>query len=141
MIRPAPFICSVALSVAAATPAAFAQTPHDSVATHVRRLHTGDAVDRSKAAKALGALGESGKAAVPALVQAMGDRDPFVARDAVAALCNMPAAVPHLVEALDSPNKAIRHYAAVALSRIGPTDRTAVKAIVQALQSPEPQVR
>src|SRR5436190_21700029 len=99
---------------------AFPQAPPDLVAAHVQRLNGGDAVDRSTAATALGALGKEAGPAIPALVRALGDRDPFVARAAVAALCRVgEAAVPPLVQALASRDKAVRHGAAVALSRIG----------------------
>src|SRR4051794_11056695 len=99
------------LTTLAATPLA-ALSQHPDVPGNVQRLAAGDAVDRSKAVRTLGALGDRAKLAVPALVQSMGDRDPFVARDAVGALCQIgPVAVPALVQALSSGNTSIRHRA------------------------------
>src|SRR3954470_14338101 len=103
------------LSLAPIPSLTLAQPPPDAVQAHVRRLRAGDPIDRSRAAKSLGALGARARVAAPALVEALGDRDPFVARSANAALCQIGSvAVPLLVEALESENNLIRHQAAIA---------------------------
>src|SRR4051794_2489376 len=103
------------------------------LANSVEHLRSSDAFTRSRAAEALGALGASAESAVPALVRALGDRDPFVARAASDALGRIGVtAVPELLSALRSPNRHVRYRATVALSLIGPTDLAAQKALAQA---------
>ena len=132
----------IILSLAAANSTTTAQAPPDSVATQIRRLRSGDVVDRSRAAKALGAMGVAAEPAVPALVQALRDENSIFVGDVVESLRRIGApAVPALVQALDGPDAKLRHQAAVALSRIGPTDSAAFKALVKALKDPSANVR
>jgi HEAT repeat protein len=131
------------LLLSSAHSAVFAQPASNSVATEVHRLHAGGPVDRSQAARALGALGESAAPAAPHLVQALCDPDPFVVRAATDALCRIgSSATAPLLVALECNDPKWRHQAAIALSRIGPTDAAAVKAIVKALRDdPVAEVR
>jgi HEAT repeat protein len=121
----------------------FAQSATSPLATNVQRLQFGDAVDRSHAAKALGELGASAAPAASHLVQALRDPDPFVTRAATDALCRIGvAATPPLLRALEGGDARWRHHAAVALSRIGPTDPVAVKALIKSLKvDPSAEVR
>lgn len=130
-------------AILSAHPTIFAQSPANPVTANVQRLHSTNAVDRSEAAKALGALGESAGPAAPQLIQALGDRDPFVAREATNALCLIGhGAVAPLVRALEGSDPGLRHHAAIALSRIGPTGPAAIKALVKALKDdPSAEVR
>src|SRR4051794_26747011 len=74
---------------ATVSPASLAESPADSVAVQIQRLRGGGSLDRSQAANALGELGAVAKAAAPALVEALGDRDSYVARAALDALCRI----------------------------------------------------
>jgi outer membrane protein assembly factor BamB/HEAT repeat protein len=83
--------------------------------------------------------------AQPALIRAMRDEDPLVARDAARALGAMGAlaapAVPGLVEALAHRDEHLRIYAAEALASIGPAAATATPALTEALDEPVAGVR
>jgi HEAT repeat protein len=130
------------LAFAVGGSASLAQAPPDPVATHIQQLRSGDIVDRSHAAKALGALGDAAEPAVPALIQAFLDKDATVVSEAVDALCRIGRpTVPALVVALEGTDLTLRNHAAVALSRIEPTDPVAVKALLKALKDPSKEVR
>src|SRR5262249_25579170 len=76
---------------------------------------------RVQAADALGEIGPGAAAAVPALVEALADRDVGVQLAVINALGRIgKAAVPRLTEALGSAQETVRENAADALSRIGP---------------------
>jgi len=84
------------------------------------------------AAYALGQIGEPVKGAVPALIQALGDKEEFTRHAVVIALGQIgePAAVPALIQALGDKNQTVRYWAAYALGQIG---KPAVPALIQAL--------
>jgi len=120
----------------------FGQAPPDPVATLVERLRSGDVVDRSHAAIALGALGAAAAPAAPALVQALGDKNAIVVGNVVEALGRIGSpAVPALLLALEGEDAILRHQSAVVLSKIEPTDPIAVKALIKALKDPSAHVR
>src|SRR5438105_1226665 len=124
-------LCVIALIPAAVRSQVPAAGP---LAAHVQQLQAADTITRSRAAKALGALGDAARPAVPALVHALGDRDPFVARDVTEALGKVgKCAVPELLTALHNANCKVRYRATVALSHIKPKDPEALQALVRAL--------
>jgi HEAT repeat protein len=86
---------------------------------------------RRSAAKALGEI--SDPAAVPALVEVLGDSVERVRTNVAQALGEIgdPAAVPTLVEALGDSRWEVRQYTAQALGKIG--DSTAVPVLVKVL--------
>ncbi len=79
---------------------------------------------RSEAAEALGKMGKDAQAAIPALIDALRDKDNFVRERAIESLGMMgPAAkeaVPALQQALKDPYKPARKAASKALERIQP---------------------
>jgi HEAT repeat protein len=137
----------------------------------VEQLAKGESADRAEAAKALeamgaeagteaipalakalkdaqvrveasGALTRMGDSAVPALIEALGDRSMGARRRASWALSQMgAAAVPALVKALEDRNVRIRQEAAVALGMIGPEAKDAVDALAGRLKDEDRWVR
>ena len=88
------------------------------------------------------ALGEIGPEAVPALVEALKDKDSGVRERATMALGKIgPEAVPALVEALKDKDSGVRERAAMALGRIGPEAKSAVSALIEALKDKNSGVR
>ncbi|MCQ8893979.1 MAG: HEAT repeat domain-containing protein [Methanolinea sp.] len=93
---------------------------------------------RWKAAIALGEIGDV--AAVPPLIQLLGDTDRFVRSRAAYALGEFgPAATPSLCEALSADDPAIRQGAARALRKI--RDPAARDALTRAMTDPDESVR
>lgn len=85
-------------------------------------LRKSDPQSRKKAIIALGHVGASDAAAVPAIIEAVKDRDAKVRAEAVLALLNIgPSAadaIPALEEAQMDRDARVRDYAAKALKRI-----------------------
>ncbi len=80
--------------------------------------------------------------AVPALIAALADADPYVNGEATNALGRIGAAsVPALVRALEDPRENVRWCAAIALGKVGPGARPAVPALVRALGDTNADVR
>jgi HEAT repeat protein len=93
---------------------------------------------RWRAARALGEIGDT--RAIEPLIQALGEADCFLRRDAGDALHKMGlAAVQPLIKALSMENKDIRKEAAEVLGRVG--DQTAVDSLLASLKDPSPEVR
>ncbi len=90
------------------------------------------------------ALARIGPPAVPALVQALYHRDPFVRRQALSVLIRMgpdaKAASEDLTALLDDPDESIRKLAAKALANIGPEASVAVPALMRNLMQAPPEV-
>src|SRR5262249_49270737 len=111
----------------------------------VEVLGSARAPQRRQAALALGMLGREAKAAVPALVVALGDKNELVRRQAAQSLgdfgARARAAVGKLGEALRDAKDFVREQAADALGKIGPAARAAVPALVEALRDPVKYVR
>src|SRR5262249_27344873 len=83
-------------------------------------------------------LGESGKAAVPALIRILQDKDERWQRQSAAHALSAigpsaKAAVPALVEALKDEEPDLRSIALGALGRIGAGDKTLVPILIEAL--------
>jgi hypothetical protein len=93
---------------------------------------------------AAAALGRIGRAAVPALIQTLGHRDPQVRRQAALVLARIGPdaadAVPELIELLGDADKDVRTAAARALGQIGPEASKAVPALMRQLVEPKPAV-
>ena len=97
--------------------------------------HASTAV-RADCAAALGALGPAGRAAMPALFVALGDRSEFVRASAARALARLETKaddVPRLVEALGSADGYVLAFAAWSLGNLGAAAQAAVPALAQAL--------
>jgi HEAT repeat protein len=78
--------------------------------------------------------------AVPPLTQMLADPDPAVAAQAAALLENYgEAIVPAVVRSL--ANEDARYWAALVLASLGPKAREAVPALLEVIDSPEPEVR
>jgi HEAT repeat protein len=86
-------------------------------------------------------LEKTGKPAVPALIEALGDGDEEVRWAACRALGNIrdASAVPALIEALGDEDWAVRREACWALGEIG--EASAVPALIEALEDGEQAVR
>jgi len=88
---------------------------------------------RSNAAWALGKIGPEAKAAVPVLIKTL--KEKYVGGMAAESLGKIgPPAVPALVEALKDKNKDVGRYAARALGEIGPDAKPAVPALIEAIK-------
>jgi HEAT repeat protein len=109
-------------------------------------LHDEDAGVRSMAAHAIGLIGPRVCEIAAAVGPALKDPDLFTRRQACFALLNTAqpgdsAALPFLVEALDSDDRAIRRGAVSALWTIGPAAAGAVPKLRQLQNDPEPDIR
>jgi HEAT repeat protein len=86
------------------------------------------------------ALARIGDAAVPALIETLGDPDQEVRAQAAQALARMgnkaAPAVDALVRALDDPSEEVRRGAARALGQIGSEAEEAVPALIKAIKDP-----
>jgi HEAT repeat protein/lysophospholipase L1-like esterase len=94
------------------------------------------AAARAECAAALGALGPTGRAAMPALFLALGDPSEFVRASAARALARLGTTVedvPRLVEALGSGDGYVVAFAAWSLGNLGGAAEAAVPALAQAL--------
>lgn len=97
---------------------------------------------RAAAGKALALLGPQAADAVPALLRALRDPEPFVATQAAAALGRIgKASVPGLCNALVDTNSVVRHSAAFGLGEAGGEARSAVPQLIESLSDPNAGVR
>jgi len=100
---------------------------------------------RVAAAQVLGDLGPAARNAVPALVEALRDRDPTLRRNAAFALGKIRAkpalVVPALAGLLSDRNEEVRMYAAIALKKFGSQAVSAVPDLIAALTDRNWQVR
>jgi HEAT repeat protein len=92
-------------------------------------------VTRHRAVQTLGAIG---KPAVPALIEALKDKDPWIRGGAIGALLSIgpsaEAAVPALIRVLAEDSDPLRRAAALALGQIGPGAQEAVPELVKAMR-------
>ncbi len=96
---------------------------------------------RVAAAKSLAVLGPDAAAAVPDLVVALHDPEPFVAMQAAAALGRIgKPAVPGLTNALANKRPAVRHAAAYGLGEVGGDAEAAVPQLITRLEDYDPAV-
>jgi HEAT repeat protein len=112
------------------------------VADLARQLRDEDVNVRRAAARALTRLPNT-TSAIPALVEALKDRDAFVRDNAVDALAVMHPgdAVPALTRALRDDDPNARRRAADALARIGRDTEPAWPALITLLKDENPEVR
>ena len=100
---------------------------------------------RWRAAMLLARIGPKARAAVPALVGALGDKDPDVRREVLFALGSMGAEAASsegtIVKSLDDPEVRVRASAAYALGRIGQPAKVAVTHLKKSLESPDSILR
>jgi HEAT repeats len=91
------------------------------ISTYIKQLKTNrDWRKRSQAASALGGMSQQADTVVPALIEALQDRDEVVRLRATFALAKFGSqAVPELIEALKAENEAARTSAAFALRYMG----------------------
>ena len=107
----------------------------------IEALKAADVSVRLSATEALAAMRPSDKAAVPALIEALGDENRNVRRAVAIALGRIGlVAVPALIEALKDADTAIRLHAAFALGQMGPRAEAAVPALIDALKDADTQV-
>lgn len=115
------------------------------VSTFARLMQDGASHRRPDAAALIADLAPVLRAAVPAVIQALGEVDP-AAREAVAPIVRTIAgeaspAVPVLIEGLKDRDAGVRAATATALGLVGPSARGAVPALTAALADPDARVR
>jgi HEAT repeat protein len=111
-------------------------------------LTSGDLHEREEAARALAACGEHAEQIIPTLIELAIDphfnpraqlqpgdwHSPGVYATLLASMASTgPAAVPMLIDALQSPDPNVRRAAAEALVKIGPTAKGAVPSLIELL--------
>jgi len=97
---------------------------------------------RVAAARSLAIVGPDAQAAIPALDQALHERQLRVRLEAAAALGRIGRdSVPVLMRALQDPDPGIRHAAAFGLGEVGLDAQPAIPLLTQALQDTNQQVR
>jgi HEAT repeat protein len=106
-----------------------------------RVLNRTEGPERIQAANALGEIGPGAKAAVPALIERLQDKEAEARISATRALGRIgpqaQKAAPALNAALDSKDSIERRTAAVALLRIGSHADAAVRELIRAMKSEE----
>jgi len=143
---------AICLVLALTTAPALAQRNYDAeIAGYVRDLSSKNLNVRDNAANSLGneannpEFGRAAAVAVPALLQALKDRDPTLRGAAAFALGSIGAqpekTVPALIEALKDPENRVRQSAADALGEFHSESSSAVPALAAALADPDDQVR
>jgi HEAT repeat protein len=96
---------------------------------------------RRWAALALGEIGPTAPAAIPALIEALREDDVKNRAVSAAALAKMGSrAVPRLVDALKHKDPKVRRHAALTLGK-SPRGRDAIDELVKAARDPDPEVR
>lgn len=118
--------------------------PRELLAAWIKVLK--DPGDRERAHKeaysTLGPNGPFGKIAVPALIDAMEEKDADIRADVVATLLQYgPAVVPDLVRALKRPKALVRQAAAEALQHASPDPKIAFPALLDAMRDKAAEVR
>lgn len=100
-----------------------------SVAELERMLRQGDSAQQAAAAFGLSQRGADARSAAPALIEALGHRDPLVRQNAALALGaigpDASESVPALIKALGDSEWTVRRQAATALGQIGPAAKSA----------------
>jgi HEAT repeat protein len=128
--------CFGLLVVACAGPQANPQQ-EARIAELIQQLHARESVKRIDAATALMRIGPAAKSAVPALVENL-KADPGEASMMINALLRIGpgAALPALVDALDSSDREVASNAAFAIGGFGRAARPVIPALLKALENP-----
>lgn len=114
----------------------------DSVADHLRSLHSRYLTIRREALQALLRQGSLPPDAITPLSAALHDTDPRIGEGAATLLGRIgPAATSVLSAALANPNRYVRREAARALGKFGPAARGAVASLADALHDPDQKTR
>ena len=97
---------------------------------------------RAAAARALGVLGPNARSAVPALLDRLHDREPYIAMEAATALSRIgEGSIPGLIKALSQKDSVVRRAAAYALGELGASAEQAIPSLIERLEDVDPQVR
>lgn len=138
-----PLIFCVCLNATVIVPAS-AQEPKEptrngkTLKEWILLLKSKDSNERAQAAwniEQIAARTLAAREAVPDLIEALGDSNPYLSQSAHIALWRIgPDAVPALIEALQSKNERQRTRAASALGAIGPPAKAALPALTQLLK-------
>lgn len=111
----------------------------------VKALSSADSKQKTKAAEALGEMGEKAKDAIPSLLKLLSDPDDFTKRTAQSALVKIglpnKTDVPLFANSLREPSVELRRYAASTLERMGADARGAAADLTAALGDNDPMVR
>jgi HEAT repeat protein len=110
----------------------------------IQDLKEGDENCRAEAAEALGDLGADGKAALPALVSALGDEGERVRQNVLRAIIAIgpdAKATPALTNSLKDSDSLVRALSANALGQLGPLARQSVPALREALHDRDETVK
>ena len=96
-----------------------------------------------RSVRAVAVVGPDARDAVPALMQKVHDKDPFVRWESAVALGRIGGpAIPELISALNDKDAAVRRCAACALGENGPADNDVVAAaLLRAMDDPSVDVR
>lgn len=97
---------------------------------------------RHQARQALGPNGPYAKEAVPALIDAFGEKQPPVFSEVAETLADYgPAVAPALLQALKRPESAVRAGVAEALGYVWPRSKEAISSLLEAIKDSAPEVR
>ena len=115
------------------------------VSVQVNKLKDKNPAIRKAAARRLGEIGPEAKAAVPALVEALKDKDDESLREAALMSLikinpNPKTVIPAFIEALKDTSRFVRYLAASALDRFGSEARAAVPNLIELLSNKKEDV-
>lgn len=113
------------------------------VAGLVKLLNDSDIDRRERALEAIGKIGPSATAAIPALRKALNDDLPYIRKLAAEALATMgSAALPVYLEELKNENGELRAIAAASIGKLNPAEcKSAIPALIRALSDTDSAVR
>lgn len=106
----------------------------------IKALKDEDPSNRSHVGRVLGEIGPKAAMAIPALVKVLqGEEDPMVRSNAAEALGKLgdPKTVPALIAALEDEDEFVRWSAIVALEAFGPGAKSAIPALIRAVEDDE----
>jgi HEAT repeat protein len=133
------WLCAFALSLTACSNPVD-PTPDPRVAELVEQLESENANDRTSAAVKLMKIGPPAYPAVPALIENLGDEpDPGELAMTMNALLRIGpgSSLSPLIDALSSDNPGLASNAAFAIAGFGRAGRSAIPALMKALEDPE----
>ena len=137
MISPAVFL-SVALFVSSDGSAKTSPADAKQIQQFIQDLGSDDFGTREKATRA---LSEAGKAALPALREALQNNDAEIRQRARRIVDKIQSSTAYLIESLKDQDPAMRKEAAEVIERLGPSVKAVSPALVEALKDKEESVR